>query len=100
LTNVAELQANLGQFAEALQSAEQSLEIARRIGHRSGMGSALTAMTIANRYLGHLPEALALCEQALAIDRELGLRQGEATDLSIRGQIEGDLGQRDAELND
>jgi tetratricopeptide (TPR) repeat protein len=83
----------LGQYQEALNLYQQSLEIQREIGDRSGEANSL--MNLGNVYdsLGQYQKALNFHQQSLAIQREIGDIQGEANSLNNLGNVYGSLGQ-------
>ena len=83
--NLANAQFDVGRFAEALDAAERSVAIQRRLGNRYVEGLALGTMGCAYRELARYDEAVACFQQALAIFRSLSDLYSEADSLSDLG---------------
>jgi tetratricopeptide (TPR) repeat protein len=104
--NLGLLYDSLGEYQQALNAHQQSLEIQREIGDRHREASSL--MNLGNVYnsLGQYQEALNFYQQSLAIKREIGVaegtrsdRNGEATSLMNLGNAYNSLGQYQEALN-
>ncbi|MFB2838870.1 tetratricopeptide repeat protein [Floridanema evergladense] len=80
------------QYREALQSWQQALAIARKIGDRQGEGNILRNISIAYDSLGDYRKAIEYQQQSLAVAREIGDRLGEARSLGNLGNAYGSLG--------
>jgi tetratricopeptide (TPR) repeat protein len=97
---------SLGQYQEALNFYQQSLEIKREIDVAEGTesdrnGEANSLSNLGNVYcrLGQYQEALNFHQQSLAIRREIGNRNGEANSLNNLGNVCNLLGQYQEALN-
>ena len=65
---------SLGQYQQAIEFHQQSLNIAREIGNRFGEGSALGNIGNAYQSLGQYQQAIEFHQQSLNIAREIGDR--------------------------
>jgi tetratricopeptide (TPR) repeat protein len=92
LTSLGSASYSLGRYSEAIAFHEQSLEIAREIGHRQGEAASLGSLGNAYNALGRYSEAIAFHEQSLEIKRQIGNRQGEANSLIGLGNAYHSLG--------
>jgi tetratricopeptide (TPR) repeat protein len=92
LTSLGNAYYSLGRYSEAIAFYEQSLEIARQIGHRQGEAASLGSLGNAYDSLGRYSEAIAFYEQSLEIFREISYRWGEATSLGNLGNAYDSLG--------
>jgi tetratricopeptide (TPR) repeat protein len=78
---------SLGQYQHAIDFYQQSLEIQREIGNRSGEAASLG--NLGNVYFswGQYQRAIDFYQQSLEIQREIGNRSGEATSLNNLGNV-------------
>ena len=76
---------SLGDYAKAIEYAQQYLAIARSIKDRQGEGTALGNLEIAYRSLGDYAKAIEYSQQSLAIARSIKDRQGEGAELGNLG---------------
>jgi tetratricopeptide (TPR) repeat protein len=90
---------SLGQYQEALNFHQQSLEIQREIGNHNGEANSL--MNLGNVYqsLGQYQEALNFYQQSLEIEREIDNHNGEASSLGNLGNVYQSLGHYQEALN-
>ncbi|MBB5838495.1 tetratricopeptide (TPR) repeat protein [Kribbella italica] len=72
----------LGRYAEARDAYQRALEVARRIGHRSGEACSLTNIGMCNRHLGGYAVAIRFEQQSLALFEAEGNHSGTATALA------------------
>ncbi len=77
----------LGEYASAIQEAQEAFEVHQRLGQRSDAAWDLNAVGLANLYLGRYDTALASYQQALALDRASGDGDGEVTRLNNIGNV-------------
>ena len=70
---------SLGEYRKAIEYHEQSLEISREIGDRSGEGTSLGNLGLAYDSLGEYRKAIEYHEQYLEISREIGDRLVKAS---------------------
>ncbi|WP_203914247.1 AfsR/SARP family transcriptional regulator [Rhizocola hellebori] len=63
---------------EALDHAEQALDLYRAEGHEAGQAIALNNIGWAHTLLGNYQRGLAACQQSLALHQRLGNRDGQA----------------------
>ncbi|MEH2310182.1 MAG: tetratricopeptide repeat protein [Nostoc sp.] len=93
LTNLGNAYNYLGQYQQAIELLQQSLDIAREIGDRNSEG--LSLMNLGNAYndLGQYQQAIELLQQSLDIAREIGDRNSEGKSLANLGNVHNDLGQ-------
>jgi tetratricopeptide (TPR) repeat protein len=73
-------------FDDWVATTTLSLDAARRLGDRSGEGTALTNLGAALQEVRQFEEAITACQDAAAIYRETGDRNGEASALNNLGQ--------------
>ncbi|MFB2969658.1 tetratricopeptide repeat protein [Aerosakkonema sp. BLCC-F183] len=93
LTSLGIAYRSLGQYQEAIRFHQQSVEIAREIGHRSGEGNSLGGLGNAYHSLGQYQEAIHFYQQSLEIATEIGDRFGEGMSLSNLANAYQSLGQ-------
>ncbi|MDA0867528.1 MAG: tetratricopeptide repeat protein, partial [Cyanobacteria bacterium] len=72
---------SLGQYQQAIDLHQQSLEIKREIGDQKGIANSLGNLGNAYYSLGQYQQAIDLHQQSLAIKREIGDQQGIAASL-------------------
>jgi len=72
----------LGNYVTALDYYEQSLQISRKIGDRTGEGTTLNNISLIYDAKGDYDTALDYLQQSLQIYREIGDRAGEGTTLN------------------
>ncbi|WP_414530450.1 tetratricopeptide repeat protein, partial [Nodularia chucula] len=84
---------DLGQYQRAIEFHQQSLEISREIGDRSGEGISLGSLGNAYLSLGEYQRAINFHQQSLEISREIGDRRGEGNSLGNLGNAYNSLGQ-------
>ena len=77
---------------EALDHAQQALDLYRAAGHRAGQADALNAVGWYHALLGDHQQALTYCQQALALLQELGDRYGQADTWDSLGYAHHHLG--------
>jgi len=82
-----------GQFREALQTWEQSLNVYRELGNRLGETNSLGNLGNVYSSLGQYQQAIDFHQQSLDVAREIGNRQGEASVLGGLGNVYASLGQ-------
>ncbi len=87
LNNMAMVCAEAGDYAEALNYARHSLEIARERGHRGMETNALDSAGVAHMKLGNFDEALAHFEDSASLAAELGDRHDELAAWMHIGQL-------------
>jgi tetratricopeptide (TPR) repeat protein len=75
----------MGRLDDALESAQQSVSIARDIGDEQDESSALVEVAHARLTMGKPKEAIAQVSRAAELSRRLGDRRTEAEALSIFG---------------
>ncbi len=87
---------NLGQFRESMRLAEQSEQISRSLGDRTGVSRVLNLTGSALMSTGDVEGALKKYQAALGISRETGSKQGMSTAtnnianvLLVRGDLSG-----------
>lgn len=86
----------MGRYAEARRYLEECLAIARELGDKERVASALQPLGLASLGQGHLSAARGYFEEALALARELGDRRELAAALNALAQlhrVEGELDQ-------
>ena len=66
---IAALLERQGRYPEALEHAQQALDLFRAAGHHVGEGRALNAVGWLHAQLGDYPRALTCCQQALDLQR-------------------------------
>ncbi len=93
LTSLGNAYQSLGQFHNAIQSHQLSLNIDQELGNRSGEGASLGNLGNAYQALGQYQTAIDYLQQALDITREIGDRQGEGKALGNLGIAYRNLGQ-------
>jgi tetratricopeptide (TPR) repeat protein len=84
----------MGRYAEAQGYLEESLAIARELGHKKGVAVVLQPLAMASLGQGDLPAARGHLEEALVLARELGNKREIAAALNALAQVrraEGDL---------
>jgi tetratricopeptide (TPR) repeat protein len=69
---------NLGQYQEAIEFQQQSLDIVREIGDRNSEGLCLMNLGLVYSSQGQYQQAIDLFQQSLEIAREIGDRNSEA----------------------
>ncbi|MEG5073104.1 tetratricopeptide repeat protein, partial [Microcoleus sp. B3-D2] len=74
-----------GDYAKAIEYAQQQLAIAREIKDPQGQGAALGNLGIAYRNFGDYAKAIEYAQQQLAIAREIKDPQGEGWALGSLG---------------
>ncbi|QFS48567.1 tetratricopeptide repeat protein [Nostoc sphaeroides] len=84
---------SLGQYQQAIEFYQQSLEISREIGDRNGEGSSLGNLGIAYNSLGEYQRAIEFHQQSLEIFREIGDRNGEGSSFNNLGNAYKSLGE-------
>ncbi|MFM9267437.1 CHAT domain-containing protein [Tychonema sp. BBK16] len=90
-----DMQYDISQFREALQSGEQALIIYREIRDRQGEAYCLNILGLAYKSLGQFHRAIEFHQQSLEISRKIEYRQGEANSLNNLGIAYKSLGQFD-----
>ena len=75
----------LGNCAEALSYAGQSLDLSRQIGSEDGMAAALDSLGYAHQHLGRHAEAIRCYQQALDLHLEISGNWGAAETLGHLG---------------
>ncbi|HEY9849640.1 MAG TPA: tetratricopeptide repeat protein [Leptolyngbyaceae cyanobacterium] len=93
LTSLGIAYRSLGQYQEAILFHQQSLEIDREIGNRSGESNSLNNLGNAYSCLGQYQEAIRSHKQSLEIAREIGDRFGEGSSLGNLGNAYVSLGE-------
>ena len=86
-------QLQTSQYQDAQQSWQNSLELYRYIGDRSGEARSLNNLGLVYFSLGQYPKAIELHQQSLAISQEIGDRNGEANSLMNLGNVYNNLGE-------
>ena len=81
-----------GDYGEAARLYEQSLQIARELGDKSGIAASLHQLGMIHQAQGDYGEATRLYEQSLQIARELGDKSGIAQSLHNLAAIHQDQG--------
>jgi len=99
LSDIGVIYNNLGQKQNALEMYQQSLDIKREIGDRSGEATTLNNIGEVYQSQGQLQETLDMYQQALPIRREVGDRSGEATTLNNIGSVYDALGRKGEALD-
>jgi DNA-binding CsgD family transcriptional regulator len=84
---VAELVLRQNNIEHAGVRAEESLNIARRIGHREAIARTLYLLAQVHQRRGHSEQALPLFEQSQALYQELGNQEGVALILQAQAHI-------------
>jgi tetratricopeptide (TPR) repeat protein len=84
---------SLGEYQQAIDYHQQSLEIFRDIGDRNGEGLSLMNLGLAYFFQGQYPQAIDLFQQSLEIAREIGDRNTEGNSLSSLGSAYLSLGE-------
>ncbi|MCM0591096.1 MAG: tetratricopeptide repeat protein [Gloeotrichia echinulata DEX184] len=84
---------SLGEYQQAIDYHQQSLEIFRDIGDRNGEGLSLMNLGLAYFFQGQYPQAIDLFQQSLEIAREIGDRNTEGKSLANLGLAYLSLGQ-------
>ena len=94
LSNLGLAYKSLGQYEQAIEFYQQSLEIQREIGDRRGKSSSLSLNNLGNAYslLGHYERAIEFHQQSLEIQREIGDCKSEAGSLCNLGNACDSLG--------
>jgi tetratricopeptide (TPR) repeat protein len=90
---------SLGQYQQAINFHQQSLEIDREIGDRDGEGGSLCNLGNAYQSLRQYQRAIDFYQQALVVQREVGNRQFEANSLGGLGNAYKSLGQYQQAIN-
>jgi len=93
LNNLSSVSHRLGDYAEALEQGQRSLEIRKRTGDLSGQASSLHNIAQTLHKVGRSDEALTSLRDALRIRRELGERYLESDTLMEIATVQRDLGQ-------
>ncbi len=81
-----------GNYAEATRCYEQSLEIERELGNKSGIASTLDQLGVLHSLQGNVKEAIGYHERSLELRQELGDKHGVAITLHNLGNIHQDQG--------
>jgi CHAT domain-containing protein len=76
---------SLGDYKQAIQYHQQSLEIVRAIGDKQGEGNSLNNLGNAYYLLSDYKQAIQYHQQSLKIDKALGDKQGEGISLNNLG---------------
>ncbi|MEH2109324.1 tetratricopeptide repeat protein [Nostoc sp.] len=84
---------SLGQYQQAIEFFQQSLEIAREIGDRNSGGKSLANLGNAYNHQGQYQQAIDFLQQSLEIAREIGDRNTEGASLANLGLAYFSLGQ-------
>jgi tetratricopeptide (TPR) repeat protein len=84
---------SLGQYQQAIDFHQQSLEIKRDIGDRGGEAGSIGNLGVAYTSLGQYQRAIDFHQQSLEIERDIGDRGGEAASLGNLGNAYYSLGQ-------
>ncbi|MBK6627349.1 MAG: tetratricopeptide repeat protein [Flavobacteriales bacterium] len=77
--NMANVNAELGRFGEAIDLTYRSLALMERLGDKRGMATCLTGVSSLKDALGEHDDAYALLHKAHALYTEVGYRQGMMT---------------------
>lgn len=77
----------LGNYESALHMLQESLDVYRALGDRSGASLALRSLGQLYRYSGRIAEALLLVEESLSICKQIGDRSGVAGALYVLGVL-------------
>ncbi|MGB7520927.1 MAG: tetratricopeptide repeat protein, partial [Spirulinaceae cyanobacterium] len=85
---------SLGQYQQAIDFHQQSLEIFREIGNRGGEANSLGNLGNAYQSLGQYQQAIDFYQQSLDIEREIGDRRGEANSWYNYGDTLAKLGKK------
>jgi tetratricopeptide (TPR) repeat protein len=97
--NLSKIYQTLGDLQKALDYAQQSIEIYRKVRDRQGESSSLHQLSMIYKDLGELRKALSFSEQAIKIKIEIGDRCGEASSLHQLSIIYRNLGQLEQALS-
>ena len=76
-----------GNYPEAVKLYEQSLDLAKDLGDKSGIARSLHQLGMVHQDQGNYPEAVKLYEQSLDIKKDLGDKSGIASSLGQLGRI-------------
>jgi len=87
LNNLGNVARARGEYEEAEEYLQESLEIKREIGDRQGEATSLNNLGIVARVQGEYDEAREYYQESLEIAREIGDRRGEATSLNNLGWV-------------
>ena len=93
LTSLGNAYDSLGQYQQAIQYHQQSLDITREIGDKQGEASSYNNLGNAYNSLGQYQQAIQYHQQSLDIKREIGDKQGEAYSYIGLGNAYNSLGQ-------
>ena len=92
LSNLGAVYAAQGDYPQAIDLYQRSLEMKRERGDRPGESATLINLGAAYLRIGQYKRAIDLGQQALVIVRELGDREGEVSALNNLGVIDRDRG--------
>lgn len=87
LNNLGNLAIDLGDYARARTSYEESLAISRQIDNREAIGNTLNNLGLLEAAQGHYDLARALHTESLAIRRGVGDRRGQSLSLNNLGDL-------------
>ena len=90
---------DLNRLPDALRSFQDSLEIKRKLGLKSGIAESLSAIAQVNRAIGKLDLALQGYTEALRLMRETGDKSGTAGAINDLGTLLAEQGNYDKALN-
>ncbi|WP_375443188.1 tetratricopeptide repeat protein, partial [uncultured Nostoc sp.] len=93
LNNLGLAYLSLGQYQQAIEFLQQSLDIAREISDRNTEGLSLMNLGLAYLYQGQYQQAIKFYQQSLEIAREIGDRNTEGLSLMNLGNTYNYLGQ-------
>ncbi|NET90846.1 MAG: tetratricopeptide repeat protein [Kamptonema sp. SIO1D9] len=93
LTSLGNAYDSLGEYQRAIEFHQQSLEIFREIGDRSGEANSVNNLGNAYYSLGEYQRAIEFHQQSLEIFREIGDRSGEANSVNNLGNAYYSLGE-------
>jgi tetratricopeptide (TPR) repeat protein len=85
LNNLGNAYCSLGQYQQAIQFQQQSLEIKREIGDRNGEANSLGNLGLAYYSLRQYQQSIQFQQESLEICREIGDLNGEADSLNNLG---------------
>ena len=93
LTKLGTAYYSLGEYQQAIDFHQQSLEIDRKTGDRHGEAASLGSLGNAYNSIGEYQRAFDYQQQSLRIKRQIGNRHGEATSLIGLGNVYQSLGE-------
>jgi tetratricopeptide (TPR) repeat protein len=99
LTSLGNAYDSLGQYEKAIAFYQQSLDIAKEIGHIQEESNSLDNLGLAYNSLGQYERAIAFHQQSLDIFRQIGDIRGESNSLNGLGNAYDSLGQYERAIN-